>query len=864
MTLANTAAFFVAPGGNDSWSGRLAAPNADGTDGPFASLERARAAMRASDVKTTYLRGGTYRLGATLELGAADSGVSILAYPGETPVISGGESVTGFVGEGNGLYSAAVARATGLDLVVGGVRQAVAQSGDWNAGDPRSGWLVLDQAASGPSTTAIRYRAGEIDPAVLQPGLKIQTFSTDRLADSIVDVRSIDAASRTIGFQQPVWYPPKTGGTYRLLNAPGLIRDPGEFAWRAADGRLVVRPQDPGILLAQGAVVPRLGTLVALNGASQVTLSGLTFADGTYGAAALSLSGGGGNAVTGNRFVDVGTAIRLTGSSGNSLIGNRLEQLGASGIELTYGSNGNRIDSNTIRDIGRVSKYVGGVMAYGVADNVIAHNDIAGSPRYGISLKNWDGATVNTGNRILYNRITGTGLETADAAAIEMLGRSNADTRTTIQGNWIDGVGGLATDGNGGWIDRQKSFGIYLDDQANGVAVRDNFIRNTGWASVFIHGGDNNAVENNIAVTGNPGERFIRLEWQPSAGDAGRPRDNSVVRNVVQSSSGSDYWTLLTPGSFQLDGNVLSSGRGYGAGDRIGDPGFMDLGSGNYALRPGAAAALLGIHDLEWGRMGVQWVPPPAPTPPVVTPPAPTPPVVVPSVPTLEEALARLDPLSYLAGNPDLAAAFGADPAAAVQHYIAFGYREGRGVSFDALAYIASYTDLSQAFGPDTAAGARHYIRNGRSEGRAVSFDAYGYLASYDDLAAAFGVDAGAAARHYIGYGRSEGRTPNGFDGLRYLAGNGDLATAFGTDTAAAALHYLRHGRGEGRSLTAFDPARYLAAYPDLQTAFGGDPATATRHYLLHGKAEGRIGGSAPLQHALAAPVAGVLAVGLA
>ena len=38
-------AFFVAPNGRDSWSGRLAVPNADGTDGPFATVERARNAL---------------------------------------------------------------------------------------------------------------------------------------------------------------------------------------------------------------------------------------------------------------------------------------------------------------------------------------------------------------------------------------------------------------------------------------------------------------------------------------------------------------------------------------------------------------------------------------------------------------------------------------------------------------------------------------------------------------------------------------------------------------------------------------------------------------------------------------------------
>ena len=37
----------VATNGNDTWSGTLAEPNTGGTDGPFASLARARDAIRA-------------------------------------------------------------------------------------------------------------------------------------------------------------------------------------------------------------------------------------------------------------------------------------------------------------------------------------------------------------------------------------------------------------------------------------------------------------------------------------------------------------------------------------------------------------------------------------------------------------------------------------------------------------------------------------------------------------------------------------------------------------------------------------------------------------------------------------------------
>jgi len=38
--------FYVSPDGNDNWSGRLECPNASKTDGPFATLTRARDAVR--------------------------------------------------------------------------------------------------------------------------------------------------------------------------------------------------------------------------------------------------------------------------------------------------------------------------------------------------------------------------------------------------------------------------------------------------------------------------------------------------------------------------------------------------------------------------------------------------------------------------------------------------------------------------------------------------------------------------------------------------------------------------------------------------------------------------------------------------
>ena len=129
VTLYVSAAF-----GNDGWSGGLAEPNSDATNGPLASLDGARRAVRAIDKrgldKVTVLlrdgasrvrlaqlgglprqadadgggpsgrqfRDGVYRLSEPVEFGPDDSGserteIAYQNYPGEHPVISGGVRV---------------------------------------------------------------------------------------------------------------------------------------------------------------------------------------------------------------------------------------------------------------------------------------------------------------------------------------------------------------------------------------------------------------------------------------------------------------------------------------------------------------------------------------------------------------------------------------------------------------------------------------------------------------------------------------------------------------------------------------------------------------------------------------------------
>lgn len=98
--------YFVSPQGSDRWSGALAEPNPEGTDGPFSTLQRARDAVRKLKEKkkediVVLVREGTYQLGKTVVFGLEDSGegesmITYAAYPGETPVFSSGKEIKGW------------------------------------------------------------------------------------------------------------------------------------------------------------------------------------------------------------------------------------------------------------------------------------------------------------------------------------------------------------------------------------------------------------------------------------------------------------------------------------------------------------------------------------------------------------------------------------------------------------------------------------------------------------------------------------------------------------------------------------------------------------------------------------------------
>ncbi|MDP2338403.1 MAG: DUF1349 domain-containing protein [Bacteroidota bacterium] len=191
--------FYVSPKGNDNWSGTLAEPNATNTDGPFATIMRAKSAVRelktkvylpkgkaidARYVGTAYpywkgkdivvlIRQGFYPLTEPLLFTPEDGGervetnlpsgafewhhlrdnyVTYAAYPGEKPVISGADPVSGWKKEGK-VWVATFNQGDVAVLIANGKKQTLART-------PNSGYFTLRKTPS--SSSEIPYKPGDI------------------------------------------------------------------------------------------------------------------------------------------------------------------------------------------------------------------------------------------------------------------------------------------------------------------------------------------------------------------------------------------------------------------------------------------------------------------------------------------------------------------------------------------------------------------------------------------------------------------------------------------------------------------------------------------------------------------------------
>jgi parallel beta-helix repeat protein len=148
--------YYVSPAGNDAWSGKLLAPNAAKTDGPFATLAGAQAAIARSRPEgemtrwtTVYVRAGKYCLSETLKLEPQDSRLTFAAYQQEKPQIIGGRVITGLQPGPGGVWSVSLPEVKAgtwnfRSLFVNGQRMIRARNPNFDPSDPyRKGFAYV-------------------------------------------------------------------------------------------------------------------------------------------------------------------------------------------------------------------------------------------------------------------------------------------------------------------------------------------------------------------------------------------------------------------------------------------------------------------------------------------------------------------------------------------------------------------------------------------------------------------------------------------------------------------------------------------------------------------------------------------------
>ncbi len=529
----DTLTYYVSRGGNDSWSGRFPSANSTQTDGPFATMERARAAVdeptdTAVGAVAVYVRKGVYGIRETMEVKNGDrSPLLWSAFPGEQVTLSGGTTLKNYVSlrsepprwhvaprlldsivvidlRNNGVmdFGQITAQSTpGMELFFRGNRMPVAR---W----PNDGWVRIadvpqtgdtlyneglerekrfDNVPVGRHYGRITYSGDRPDRWSPEDEIMIHGYWTWDWSDSYQRVQSIDTLKKEITIAPPHHHYGYTKNQrYYFLNIPEEIDTPGEWYLDRSQGLLYFWPPDA---IRDGDLVVSMtsGPLVRLDSASNVTLQGFDFEYGRGGA--VEVVGGHGNRIAGCTIRNLGgLAVIINGGTDNGVQSCDISDLALGAITIRGGDRKtltpgkNFADNNHIHHWSRWMRT--GQYAIRIDDvgNSISHNLIHDAPFEGIYLRGNE-------HRVEYNEIHHVTQETGDAGALHT-GRDWTWRGNIIRYNYFHDLVGPGLHG---------VMAVYLDDWSSGFTVYGNVFTRAGRAA-FIGGGRDNIVENNIFV----------------------------------------------------------------------------------------------------------------------------------------------------------------------------------------------------------------------------------------------------------------------------------------------------------------------------------------------------------------------------
>lgn len=577
-----TADFYLSPSGCDQWSGQLPEPNTGKTDGPFATLARARDALRGLKSHTSrarsftvMIRGGEYRLSEPFQLGPEDSGVEGLpvtyaAYPGEQPVFTGGRIILGWRRGEKDLWQAELPetktnRQAFRQLFVNGQRRERARwpAEKWltvagTANYKESGWAgaLKGQNDDELARRSFRFRAGDIRQGWTNledvEVVVLQFWMAARLR-----IKEVDERQSSVLFTGGSWRPLTWSFGYYVDNVAEGLTAPGSWYLNRQTGVLSYHSLPGEDLSLAETVAPQVEQLVRLAGepdkgkfVEEVVFRGLAFRHTAW-----NLPDPGYHYPQAE--LPVPAAIQALGARRCRLEDCELSRLGGWGIELGRGCQDNRISRCLVEDMGAGAVKIGeaeepasdvleacrnevsdsrfrdgckvylGAPAVWVGQsggNRIRHNEFAGQFMWAVSLGwNWSyfPLTRSRGNLVEKNHIhdLGTG-PLGTHGALYCLGVSPG---TVLRDNYIHHIHAAEAWGAGE--------GIILDNGCVGILVENNLVHDAeagGWGCNFNCLG--NIIQNNIFVNG----RAYQLTRYGDAPGANPPPNGEVfTRNIV-------------------------------------------------------------------------------------------------------------------------------------------------------------------------------------------------------------------------------------------------------------------------------------------------------------------------------------------
>ncbi|HMJ05073.1 MAG TPA: right-handed parallel beta-helix repeat-containing protein, partial [Chthoniobacterales bacterium] len=633
----------VATNGNDTWSGKLPAPNLGKSDGPLASVSAAINASRqraVGEAATILLRSGTFALAETLKLSPTDSSLTIAAFENEKPVLSGGRRITGWKNVRANLWQASIPEARDgkwvfRQLFINGERAIRART-------PNTGYFRIQGASPQDKPVKLKFKAGDIKKEWAADG-EVEVIALLAWADIRMQIRAVDDTNHVATLSgDPRPSNKENNAQYYIENAPDALDAPGEWYLDRKTG-VVSYLAKPGDNLAQAEVIaPVLDDLIVISGdaaakkpAEKITLCGLTFShtDWTLGPkghadtqAAVAQRGDIRAEFARDITIEDCTFIHLAGYAVElgrgaqhcRVVGNEMSDLGAGGVRVGEGTvrtdpfdavNGHTITDNHIHRLGVVYPPAVGVFILQSGNNRVAHNHIHDLFYTAVSVGwTWGYRASPCSNNIVeWNHMHDIGqFLLSDMGAVYTLGPQPG---TIVRNNLIHDVNAFTY---GGW-------GLYPDEGSTGIVMENNIVYRCKNAGFHQHYGKENVIRNNIFAFNKENQLM-------------RSRDEEhlsffITNNIVLHDSGNLLGTSWKNNQYVIDHNLYwdtrAAGdvtkmkfsnatldqwkaRGHDTNSVIADPLFVDAAKFDFRLKPNSPALKLGFKPIDLTGVGVR------------------------------------------------------------------------------------------------------------------------------------------------------------------------------------------------------------------------------------------------------------------